>query len=44
MVTPPKGDYASIPINAEAKKVADAWDPAKDEAAASSARPTAHPA
>jgi len=24
MVTPPKGDYASIPINADAKKVADA--------------------
>ena len=33
MVTPPKGDYASLPINAEAKKVADAWDAAKDVAA-----------
>jgi hypothetical protein len=33
MVTPPKGDYASVPINPEGKKVADAWDPAKDEAA-----------
>ena len=33
MVTPPKGDYASVPLNAEARKVADAWDPAKDEAA-----------
>jgi len=33
MVTPPKGDYASIPINADAKKVADAWDAAKDTAA-----------
>jgi len=33
MVTPAKGDYASIPITAEAKKVGDAWDPAKDEAA-----------
>ena len=32
MVTPPKGDYASIPINAEAKKVADAWDAARDAA------------
>ena len=32
MVTPPKGDYASVPLNAEARKVADAWDPAKDEA------------
>jgi hypothetical protein len=33
MVTPAKGDYMYIPINLEAKKVADAWDPAKDEAA-----------
>src|SRR5207249_7590937 len=31
--TPPKGDYAGIPLNAEARKIADAWDPAKDEAA-----------
>jgi len=33
MVTPPKGDYPNIPLNAEGKKIADAWDPAKDEAA-----------
>ena len=33
MVTPLKGDFASIPVNAEARKVGDAWDPAKDEAA-----------
>src|SRR5665213_2946468 len=33
MVTPPKGDYASVPLNAAARAVADAWDPAKDEAA-----------
>ena len=33
MVTPAKGDYASVPINAEARKAADSWDPAKDEAA-----------
>jgi hypothetical protein len=32
MITPPKGDYSSLPLNAEARKVADAWDPAKDEA------------
>jgi hypothetical protein len=32
MVTPAKGDYASIPINLAAEKFADAWDPAKDEA------------
>jgi hypothetical protein len=33
MVTPAKGDYLGIPLTAEAKKIADAWDPAKDEAA-----------
>jgi hypothetical protein len=33
MVTPPKGDYESVPISAAGRKVADTWDPAKDEAA-----------
>ena len=33
MVPPPLGDYADMPLTAAAKKVADAWDPAKDEAA-----------
>jgi hypothetical protein len=33
MVVPAKGDYAGIPLSPEAKKVADTWDPAKDEAA-----------
>jgi hypothetical protein len=32
MLTPPRGDYAALPINAEARRVADAWDPARDEA------------
>ena len=32
MVTPRKGDYASVPVNAAARRIADAWDPAKDEA------------
>jgi hypothetical protein len=32
MVTPKKGDYASVPLNAEARRVADGWDPVKDEA------------
>src|SRR5215472_11309032 len=32
MVTPKKGDYTSVPLNAEGRKTADAWDPAKDEA------------
>ncbi len=33
MVTPIKGDFASIPLNREARSVGDAWDPSKDEAA-----------
>ena len=33
MVTPRKGDYQGVQITAEAAKIADAWDPAKDEAA-----------
>ena len=33
MVTPPKGDFASVPLNAEGRKVGNEWDPAKDEAA-----------
>ena len=33
MVTPAKGDYASVPLTLAAKHAADAWDPAKDEAA-----------
>jgi hypothetical protein len=32
MLTPNKGDYATIPINAEGRRVADTWDPARDEA------------
>ncbi|HEX5419941.1 MAG TPA: hypothetical protein VFY39_08065 [Gammaproteobacteria bacterium] len=32
MVTPPKGYYAAVPLNAAGRRVADAWDPAKDEA------------
>lgn len=32
MVTPPKGDFASVPLNAEGRKVGNEWDPAKDEA------------
>src|SRR5579872_7477892 len=33
MVTPPKGDYMGIPMTPASKQIADAWDPAKDEAA-----------
>lgn len=33
MVTPSKGDFASIPLNAEGRRVGLTWDPAKDQAA-----------
>jgi hypothetical protein len=33
MMTPPKGDAQSVPINGEGKRVTDAWDLAKDDAA-----------
>jgi hypothetical protein len=32
MVTPARGDYAGVPLNDEGRKIADAWDPGKDEA------------
>ena len=32
MVTPAKGDYDGVPLNGAGRKLADAWDPAKDEA------------
>ena len=33
VATPPKGDYTSVPLNPAGRKAADAWDPARDEAA-----------
>ena len=33
MVTPPKGDVASVPINAEGRKATESWDLARDNAA-----------
>lgn len=33
MVTPGRGDYASVPLNDDAYHIALAWDPAKDQAA-----------
>src|ERR1700730_11162136 len=32
MVTPAPGDYQGVPMTAAALKIADAWDPAKEEA------------
>jgi hypothetical protein len=38
MVTPPKGDYPSVPLNADGTRIADAWDPARDTAAGEQCR------
>jgi hypothetical protein len=38
MLTPARGDYAVLPINAAARKIADTWDPARDEAAGEQCR------
>ena len=38
MVTPKKGVYDTLPLNAEGRKVGDTWDPAKDEAAGEQCR------
>jgi hypothetical protein len=39
MLTPAKGDVSSIPVTAEGRRVADAWDPAKDVANGEQCRP-----
>ncbi len=44
MVMPPKGDYRGIPMTPEALKLAQAWDPAKDEAAGEQCRSYGAPA
>ena len=38
MITPAKGDHPSQPLNAAGVRFADAWDPAKDEAAGEQCR------
>jgi len=44
MRTPPKGDYASVPMTPAATKVADGWDPARDTAAGEQCRSYGAPA
>src|SRR5258707_13157538 len=39
MATPPKKDYQSLPLNQAARKVADDWDLAKDDAAGLQCKP-----
>jgi len=38
MVTPKKGVYEMLPLNAEGRKVGDSWDPARDESAGEQCR------
>src|SRR5580700_3006815 len=44
MVTPIQGDFAGVPLNAAARKIGNAWDPAKDEAAGEQCRAYGAPA
>src|SRR5438093_2516230 len=38
MVTPKKGVYDTLPLNAEGRRIGDTWDPAKDESAGEQCR------
>jgi hypothetical protein len=38
MITPAKGDVSFVPVNAEARRIANDWDPAKDEAEGNACR------
>jgi len=38
MMVPPRGDVTMLPVNAEARRIATLWDPAKDEASGEACR------
>lgn len=38
MLVPPRGDFSMLPLNAEARRVANMWDPAKEPAGAEQCR------
>jgi hypothetical protein len=38
MVVPDKGDYTQVPLNPEGRKIANAWDPARDQASGEACR------
>jgi hypothetical protein len=44
MELPAKGDYTGVPLNADGHKVADTWDPAKDEASGNQCKAYGAPA
>jgi len=44
MITPARGDYSYVPLNAEGRRAADTWDPARDAAAGEECKAYAAPA
>lgn len=44
MMVPDKNDYPFVPLNPEGRKVADTWDPAKDEASGNACKSYGAPA
>ena len=38
MLVPPKGNFEMLPLNPEARRIANAWDPARDEASGEQCR------
>ena len=44
MITPAKGDVSYVPLNPEGRRIAEAWDPARDEAAGEACKGYAAPA
>jgi len=38
MIVPDKGDYTQVPLNPEGRKLANAWDPARDQASGEACR------
>ncbi|MGB7220318.1 MAG: hypothetical protein WBD07_16080 [Vicinamibacterales bacterium] len=44
MVTPTKGDYQGVPMTAEARRIADAWNPEADQAAGAQCKSYGAPA
>ena len=44
MITPAKGDVSYVPLNADGRRIAEAWDPARDEAAGEQCKGYAAPA
>ncbi|MBI4263682.1 MAG: hypothetical protein HY657_04860 [Acidobacteria bacterium] len=39
MITPPRAEYTSVPLNDAGRKMADAWDPARDVRTGNACRP-----